>query len=306
MGKQVRIKGHQSVFGSHIYMDGHDFLPLNSSFLDKFKIPNAFSVSRTIKFSGYLISHRLINLLGPGYYSSEEIESKQLKDSYGSNRYIYVEFQVTKILYFGVNGYFFNTLSYFDIAVEIDFAEVRLLEEKHPYPEYGNHVEININHGCGVYSTPLKLKEHQIKIRKDFPGFQSIESVVHLDLPNSLEHTYSHDQLKEWHPSKILCFLKTSDPDGVSYNRSEIFNLVKNHISKMEMVHFHLKVYITDKSEIINKITKGKLINPENLDSNGIVMLIRENKTYDKDFGDYVYSYRVISNETEILKLVQR
>jgi hypothetical protein len=305
MGKQVRIKGYQSLISSNVYIDGWTFLPEDSNFLEAFQIPNFLSVSPKIRFRGYL-SYNFVKLLGPGYFLPKEVITKEVNNQGSNNPFIYVELQVSKILYFSVKGYFFNSINFFDFAVEIDFAEVSLLKEKNPYPEYGNHVEININHGCGVYSNPIELKAHQVKIRKDFPDFQSIESVVHLDLKESLERGYYEFNSKDHHPNQILCFLTPTEPDGISYKNSSSLNIIENLLAKMEMVHWYFKVYITNKNELVDKITKRKLINPENLDSNGIVMLIRENKTYDKDLGDYVYSYRVISNETEILKLLQR
>lgn len=305
MGKQIRIKGYQSVFGSRVYIDGWRFLLEKNNILEAFEIPNFLTVSRKIKFRGYL-SYDLVHLLGPGYYVPQEIKTKEVEKLGSNNPFVYVEFQVSKILYFKVNRSFLDSLSHFDIAVDIDFAEVWLLDGINSQTQYGDRVEINVNHGCGVYLTPRQLKAHQVKIRTEFPDFQSIESIIHLDLKESLERGYHEFNSKDRHPNQILCFLTPTEPEGISYKNSSILNLVKNHLAKMEMVNWYFKVYITNKNELVDKITKEKLINYENLDEAGIVVLNKEDKTYDREVRDYVYSYRVISTESEILKIIQR
>lgn len=300
MGKQVRIKGYQSVFGSQIYIDGDTFLPEDNNFLKNFKIPGFLSVSNTIKFSGY-ISYRLIHLLGPGFYLSRDIEFKEIEKLGSHNPLIYVEFQVSSILYFEVKSYFFNALNYFDIAVDITYVEVQLLKENKTDSRYGKRVEININHGCGVFISPIELKEHQIRIRNEFREFQSIESVVRLDLSKTLEGQYRD----EHNPDRIICFLNSKEKIGNSYEKSfNLKNIIKL-ISDVRNVHSVIKVYLTDKAEIVKTINKGKLINPEKLDTEGIIMLIREDRTYNKEIGDYTYSYRVESESETISLLLQ-
>ena len=304
MGKQVRIKGYQSVFGSQIFIDGNRFLPENNNFLDNFKIPSFLNVSNQICFRGY-ISYNLIHLLGPGYYLPDEIESKEINKWGNHNPLIYVEFQVSSILYFEVKSYFFNTLKHFDIALDIFYAKVQIIKKNKTNSRYGKHVEININHGCGVFSKPLELKEHQIRIRKEFPEFQLIESVVRLDFSESFEDAYFYNNLNEHNPDRLICFLKSTVESDVSFKESPNLKNILKLISDIKLIPYFVKVYLTNKDEIINKISIKNLTNPKNLYINGIVMLIRGDKTYDKEINEYTYSYSV-AGESEIINLLYK
>jgi hypothetical protein len=299
MGKQVRVKGYQSIFKSEVLIEGDYFIPENSDFLRAFKGPSFLSVSTKIEFRGY-ISSNLKHLFGPGDFSEDIIQTKKTK-KLGAlhNPFIYVSIQVLKILYFEVKSYFFNMLNYFDFAIEIDYIRVFLKEKKNN----SKNVLINVNHGCGIYTNPLLLKETQSKNNYNF--LKAIEGVVAYDLSSSLEKDI-HINYKYRNPDTIICFLTKKGNQQPDFDNKKNIKLIVNHISSLDLsiVPHSFKIFLTTKEEILKKLHLGNQISPKDLNKADFLVLQRVVKNYYKKTLELTNAYKVISKEEVILKII--
>jgi hypothetical protein len=299
MGKQVRVKGYQSILNTEVLIEGDYFIPENYDFLRAFKVPNFLSVLNKIEFQGY-ISSNLKHLLGPGDFSEDIIQTKETK-KFGAfdNPFIYVSIQVSKILYFEVKSNFFNMLNYFDFVIEIDYVRVFLKERKNN----SKNVLINVNHGCGIYTNPQLLKETQSKNNYNF--LKAIESVVAYDLSNSLEKDIQINY-KYRNPDTIICFLTKKVNQKSDFDNQKNIKLIINHISSIDLssVPLSFKIYVTSKEEILKKLTPGSLINDIDLDKSHLILLQRVVKNQHKKSFESISSYKIISEDEEILKII--
>jgi len=316
MGKIIKIKGYQSIFGvikSSTTIDGEAFLPIGGDFLRGFIREEGSITDPSYQCWGY-ISYRLRHLLGPEFYDSRIFESKEVSKYGNQNPFLYVNFKFSHINYAEINNYLLGILKHFIIEVEISYASVRFISEKSF--SYDDILKINTNHGCGIFSSPLALKEHHEKIINDYPDLSSFESLVRIGIPDSFNRNSNYP------PDKVICFLKPTDSNDIydiSYKTSRYFRLIKKRLANMKIVldltgksvnlffsdrtGEKVRLFITDKTEIIEKLSDGKLINSKNLDGKGIVMLSRNDDDIKGLFTspDHIYSYSVNDDESEIV-----